>query len=75
MQRTSTKAFIIAAGLFIVGIASRAAAEGYDYAISKKISFDGGGRDWNIWDFVCISAFVLAASLFVVGIMFANKDD
>ena len=53
-----------------------AAAEVYDKNILNKIRFSGGGgRDWNLWDYVWISAFVLAASLFVVGTMFANKDD
>lgn len=53
-----------------------AAAEGYDKSIPNKIKFSGGGgRDWNLWDYIWISAFVLAASFFVVGLMFANKDD
>ena len=74
MGRTSTKAFIIAIVLFLVGIVSRAEAEGYEFARTKTISFDSVGRGWNIWDFVCIAAFVLSASFFVVGMTFLKKE-
>lgn len=77
MQRTSTKASILAMAFFFAGIALKFAAESYEKVLNPagiKIS-GGGGRPWNQFDYLAVGCFLFFFALLVVAYMFLAKED